>query len=80
MRMYQRFCSSRAEKCECINVFAHRKVKSVNVSMFALIENGKVRMYQGLCSAKAEKCKCINVFAHQKLKRANVTALSFIEN
>ena len=49
VRMYQLFCSSRAQKCECISSFAHRELKSANVSALLLLDNSKVLMYQFFC-------------------------------
>ena len=39
--MYQLFRSSRAEKCECINVFSHRELTSANVLFFRSLRTDK---------------------------------------
>ena len=62
------FLSSRFQKCECISVFAHRELKSVNVLAFLPIS----------CQSRNQKCECISVFFHWELKSVNVSAFSLI--
>ena len=76
--MYQLLWSWRAQKCECISLFAHRELKSANVS--AVFAHGElnVRMYQLFCSSRARKCECITLFALRELNSANVSAVLLV--
>ena len=82
-RMYQRFCSPTTQKCEFISSFAHRELKSANVSALLLIEivksanvlalllieSSKVRMHQLFCSSRAPKVRMYQLFCSSRASK-----------